>query len=441
MKKKKLRFKIGKLSMKVSSKPGRQGVTLMEVLMSVMIMSIGVVSLASLFPISILRGVQATQLTNSTVLRYNAEALIDSLPQRLVFDPDGTLELNGHIRHQRANRKYVVDPWGAYFANLDGTGLEDNFGNDGSNNPAMFVPRFDAGMTSQLPLINSFSLPDSWTLLYEGVPDGINSARNTITIDRDDVYDSVTNPSGILTLSELQTLLDNTVGNGRLIIYDTTGKQMQVRTVSGLSINPITREVSLGTPLPDNGLYNGISKIRFEILEQRYTYLLTVRRSIATDIASVDVVVFFRRNFTPEYEAIHQTENFVAEWLPGPDGQWGFAGVDDDGDKDDGGATDEKAGEAGWPGSDDYRRRAFRLRYNTSVEKPLLKKGGYVFDVINAHWYRIQKIENETAVTAEITLDQPILQSINPIADGTPTAGLIIMPNVVQVYPLGNKTR
>ncbi|QDT23836.1 hypothetical protein [Gimesia chilikensis] len=437
---KKLRFNTGKLYMKTSSKPGRQGVTLMEVLMSVMIMSIGVVSLASLFPISILRGVQATQLTNSTVLRYNAEALIDSLPQRLLFDPDGTLEANGHVRHQRANRKYVVDPWGAYYANLDGTGLEDNFGNDGSNNPAMFVRRFDAGLTTQLPLINYFSLSDSWTLLFEGVPTGINTALDTISIDANDIL-SGANPSGILSLTELQTLLNSTVGNGRLIIYDTTGKQMQVRAVSGSSINATTGEVSLGTPLPDNGLYNGISKIRFEILEQRYTYLLTVRRSIATDIAAVDVVVFFRRNFTPEYEAIHQTENFVAEWLPGDDMGWGFAGVDDDGDKDDGGATDEKEGEAGWPGSDDYRRRRFRLRYNTSVEKPLLKKGGYVFDVINAHWYRIQKIENETAVTAEITLDQPILQSINPTADGTPTAGLIIMPNVVQVYPLGNKTR
>ena len=120
----------------------------------------------------------------------------------------------------------------------------------------------------------------------------------------------------------------------------------------------------------------------------------------------------------------------------------GSCRVDDDGDKDDGGSTDEYAGEAGWPGSDDYRRRDFILRYNTSVDKPNLKKGGYVFDSINARWYRIQKIENETATTADLTLDQPIIQSINSSGSpGTPVSGLIVMPNVVQVYPLGNKAR
>ena len=124
------RFKSGQPVLGTPGSQQRAGVTLMEVLMSVMIMSIGVVSLASLFPISILRGVQATQLTNATVLRYNAEALIDSLPTHFVFDPDGTLNANGHIAHQRANRKYVVDPLGAYYASLDGTGLEARFAVD-----------------------------------------------------------------------------------------------------------------------------------------------------------------------------------------------------------------------------------------------------------------------------------------------------------------------
>ena len=55
----------------------RPGTTLTEVLMSILIMSIGVVTLATLFPIAILRSVQATQLTNATILRYDAEAIID----------------------------------------------------------------------------------------------------------------------------------------------------------------------------------------------------------------------------------------------------------------------------------------------------------------------------------------------------------------------------
>ncbi len=409
----------------------RRGVTLMEVLMSVMIMSIGVVSLASLFPISILRGVQATKLTNATVLRYNAEALIDAFPQPFVFDPDGTLNTNGHIAHQRQNRNYIVDPLGHYYATTDATGFEDSFGNDGSSTALTRIPRFNAGLTSQLAAFNYFSQQDSWSLLYEGIPTGINTARDTIAIDPSDVS------SNIVNLTDLSQAL-STVTGGRILIYDTTGKQIQVRNITGANINSSPAEVSFADPLPGNGLYDGISKIRIEVLEQRYSYLLTVRRQIASDIASVDVVVFFRRNFDPEYEAVHQTENFVAEWLPGNDGAWGIAGYDDDND----GTDDERAGEQGAPGSDDFQRRSFTLRFNTSVEKPLLKKGGYVFDSINARWYRIQKIENEGAATVDLTLDQPIIQSINDSGSPlTPVTGLIVMPNVVQVYPLGNKSR
>jgi len=59
----------------------RAGTTLSEVLISLLVMSIGIVSLATLFPISVLRSVQATQLTNSTNLRYNVEALVGALPK------------------------------------------------------------------------------------------------------------------------------------------------------------------------------------------------------------------------------------------------------------------------------------------------------------------------------------------------------------------------
>ena len=430
------RFKSGQPVLRTPGSQQRAGVTLMEVLMSVMIMSIGVVSLASLFPISILRGVQATQLTNATVLRYNAEALIDSFPTHFVFDPDGTLNANGHIAHQRANRKYVVDPLGAYYASLDGTGLEARFGNDGSSSPFSNIRRFNAGLTTQLQALNFFTQQDSWDELYSGIPAGINGARDTITIDANDIA------SGVVNLDEVSQIVTPATGSavgGRILIYDTTGKQMQERFITGANINSGAATISFSDPLPNNGLYDSISKIRLETLDPQYSYLLTVRRSIASDIASVDVVVFFRRNFSPEFEAVHEVENFVAQWLPGPDGDWGISGVDDDND----GSTDEQAGEQGATGSDDYRRRAFRVRFNTNVDPPNLKRGGYVFDTVNARWYRIQKVDNYPigSPTADITLDQPIIQSINPSADDTPAPGLILMPHVVQVYPLGNKTR
>ena len=66
------------------SPPG--GVTLSEVLVSMLIMSVGVVSLATLFPISVLRTAQATQLTHSVFLRNNAEAAVESVT-RMGLDP------------------------------------------------------------------------------------------------------------------------------------------------------------------------------------------------------------------------------------------------------------------------------------------------------------------------------------------------------------------
>lgn len=61
----------------------RRGVTLSEVLVSLLVMSIGVIALATLFPISTLRVVQATQLTQATQLRYNAEGMLAARPELL----------------------------------------------------------------------------------------------------------------------------------------------------------------------------------------------------------------------------------------------------------------------------------------------------------------------------------------------------------------------
>ncbi len=52
-----------------------------------------------------------------------------------------------------------------------------------------------------------------------------------------------------------------------------------------------------------------------------------------------------------DYQNMFLAMNMPSEWLPGPDREWGVAGVDDDSD----GNTDEADGEAGFSGSDDVR--------------------------------------------------------------------------------------
>lgn len=64
-----------------SSTTIRRGVTITEVLVSLAVMSVGVIAVATLFPLSVLRTVQATQLTNAAQLRYNFEGMAGARPE------------------------------------------------------------------------------------------------------------------------------------------------------------------------------------------------------------------------------------------------------------------------------------------------------------------------------------------------------------------------
>lgn len=419
----------------------RRGVTLMEVLMSVMIMGLGVIPLATLFPISVKRSAQATQLTNATILRYNAEAMLDAFPGRLLHDPDNDGDRN---EHRYTNRKYVVDPIGYLLA--DDPAYRGKFGNDGQGAAYGNVLRFDAGFTAMGSGPNFFSQQDSWRVQFEGIP--LSNSLTELTFD----------PAELTT--ELMTDIDTNAVAGypqgiwsRIVIFDESGKQAQIRPLTSISAADISNHALTGfTALPDNLRYvaaNGttglVSKVRIEIQEQRYTYLLSVRHQ-PTRVAAVDVVVFFKRDYSPLSEVVHSVSNFVT-YTNGADGSPGISGVDDNQD----GTTDDR-GELGWKGSDDLPNYQFTLHYNNKITgsplnmsvdevRPPLRKGGHIFDVRNARWYRIQNyVENSTATAALVTLDQPIVQDIRTSAGSATTAdGIIVRSDVVQVYALGNK--
>lgn len=54
----------------------RSAATLTEVLMALLIMSIGIVSVITMFPLAVLRSIQATNLTNSRLLKENVEQVV-----------------------------------------------------------------------------------------------------------------------------------------------------------------------------------------------------------------------------------------------------------------------------------------------------------------------------------------------------------------------------
>ncbi|WP_278440682.1 hypothetical protein [Gimesia maris] len=408
--------------------------------MSVMIMGLGVIPLATLFPISVKRSAQATQLTNATILRYNAEAMLDAFPGRLLHDPDND---GNRDEHRYTNRKYIVDPIGYLLA--DDPAYQGRFGNDGQGAAYGNVLRFDAGFTAMGSGPNFFSQQDSWRVQFEGIP-----KSNSLT--ELEFY-----PEDLST--ELMTDIDQNAVAGysqgiwsRIVIFDESGKIAQVRPLTSIPPANISSHTLTGfTALPDNLRYvdSGglgiVSKVRIEIQEQRYSYLFSVRHQ-PTRVAAVDVVVFFKRDFSPLSEVVHSVSDFV-RYTPGADGSPGVDGVDDNQD----GNTDDR-GELGWKGSDDEPNYQFTLHYNNKITgpplnmsvddvRPPLRKGGHLFDVKNARWYRIQNYqENSSATAALVTLDQPIAQDIRTSAGSTTTAdGVIIRSDVVQVYALGNK--
>ena len=432
---------------------GRRGATLMEVLMSVMIMGLGVIPLATLFPISVKRSAQATQLTNATILRYNAEGLLDAFPGPLLHDPDD----NGNRdEHRYSSRKYVVDPIGYFLA--DNNVYQGRFGNDGQGG-AFGIKRHAAGFVNEptsMPAssprpsqpdlaTNFFSQQDSWRLQFEGAP--ISNTLTGLTFDPADLS------TDLMTEISQNAVAGSPQGiRSRIVIFGEDGKQAQVRPLTSISATDIANTSLTGfTSLPDNlryvdsGGFGIVSKVRVEIQEQRYTYLLSVRHQ-PTRVAAVDVVVFFKRDFSPLSEVVHSVSNFV-RYSKGLDNQPGIATVDDNQD----GNIDD-AGELGWRGSDDEPNYVFTLTYNNKITgaplsmsvddiRPPLKKGGHIFDVKNARWYRIQNyVENTAGTAADVILDQPIVQDIRTSSGGTVNAdGVIVRSDVVQVYALGNK--
>ena len=508
----------------------RDGTTLSEVLVSLLVMSIGVVSLITLFPISVLRSAQATHLTNSANLRYNVEAMLGARPDLYtiakswqagqsyavgdfvtpmeltamkappvvfqctqagisgIVEPnwdyrDGNLTRNDGSWNQATQtydnpviwttirlKNYVVDPLGEVLmagspsdAVYRQTNRGDFFGNDGSI-PTRLIRAFSGGVANEVAADDMATLPDSW----------INQAEST-RIN----YDSTSGQSCTLgDLQEFLTPVTNGYPNTRIVFFNDTGKVSHVRQIASTSANNQTAQtVNWIGSLPSG--FNPV-KARIDTKSRRYTWMLSIRRSFG-GASLMDVVVFFKRPFSPKdeqlYPATFQTgaidvsnsdpqndrwANFVRD--PGTDGFRGSSGDDN------GVYGDEDIGELGWPGSDDTARNWVVLQWNTSGDKPFVKKGGFITDAENLRWYRItdyfegptpesvMTLANITTSIAAYTPDAPlaghrsilvrvensILQNgtqptggpnVSAIG-GTPRGRAMLMRGIIDVYPI-----
>jgi len=373
--------------------------------MSMMILSIGVLSLASLFPIGILSSVRATQLTHAVTLKHNVANRID-LDPGLILDPDRNYnQLTG------TNLRYIVDPLGSVrLADLNGNGLIDPteeappFGwvdansngsvdnEDANNNGALdpgedtnsngvldcefIASRWDAGYTSLSRAEDLVALADSWTELATGAPETFLTPRKVRGAQSMDL----TAARSIATTNQQGPQVPL-----RIMLVDQRNGQSHSSLISSV----VGQDIEWDRALPTAAMHN-IDEIRVQQQELKYTCLFTVRRE-GNGTASVDVVVFLRRSFNLDDERPVRCST-------------GFR----------------------------YGKQSITVT-NVPVDMSV-RPGGYVLDTQNLRWYQIASITDPPATSRVIKLQQTIVEE----APGGSNAA-ILMPNVVQVFQLGDR--
>jgi len=512
----------------------RAGTSLTEVLMSLMIMSLGVVSVATLFPISALRTLEANKQTNSTIVRFTAEALIDVDPQ-FVHNPDGVYAFPGAAagvidstpynssysltppmpaQPTFRGQNYLVDPIGWQGFNEDpatpgaplpgypiiappptGASPRDWFGNNvftlaagttfsplprrytGASLFALPYPTTAAELlTAKARAAGLASQPDNWKAVGEGqfvaaIPVAATAGITGVTLDGDTDLSSVNPATGVIY---------------RAVIYDVDGEHSEVRDGirDGMTVNynggANAWEVTWLNALPARfdsptaGALPNIGKVRIEVADQVYTWMLSVRKR-SSGPASVDVVVFFKRNFDPNNERVFDAEfrkyklwqNAKNDYDDIPPGSLtlrkpGIAGVDDNGFN-----GNDDVGEIGYPGiysnEQDVQNGTVTIKVPSSAtddERPKLKRGGYIYDTKNGLWYRIRAVQNEQFGVGpgsnedwvDVVLDETIRLDSTEDLDGSGSlnlagedsngngkidrGGAIVHPNVVNVFSL-----
>ena len=476
------------------------GVTLVEVLMSLMIMSIGMASVAVLFPISVLRSVQATQMTNAAILKYNVEAFVQMNPQ-LIFDPDGDGNLDEHIRNQTESR-YIIDPTG-YFelaasgnshatyatlsANNNSTlpndnaqrGFVDWIGNtdvDSSdvnlNTPTAYtsLPRYDGGIrvgtisatypagftpssggedARALKMLGSTLTKqgDGWETQLEALPvnfvfaDGstpgptaassalIAGLELPIDLDLSGVMtaqNSVPKVSGTQIIPEPELCrvvifsVDGAFSVSLPLIDIPTGSKYVLWT-EDLNLNgtadageDVNLNGVLDTPALPVQFVNSISG-NFEIgrvllqtaKTQDYNWLLTVRRGQDGQARGVDVVVTHNKGITADDERVFSASFNTSNVAPNSPLQI------------------EVLINGGQTSTGD-------------TAEPLLKRSGYVLDVINARWYRIRNYREANVTVGTVTGPGYIVDLETPVVANAVVGAAMFLPGVIDVYPMGS---
>jgi hypothetical protein len=338
--------------------------------MSLLIMGLGITSVFTLFPMSVLRSVKSTNLTNATLVSQSARDLFYASRGTLTLPPsrsdsniythgkDGYLTTSPVIPDNelasgvdgRFEGTYVIDPYGATLAN----GISSHPGKFGMVDP--FTPNSGYGVFRVANGLSAGNVTsaDSWITDYEEVPVSVDTsgANHTITFSDTGVADSVATDTRLLILS---ANLRQSITRG----VDTAASSGGV----------IGLPASQGLPAAFDAA-DKIGLVRIQNFEpQRYTWLATIHQP-RNGSPTGQLAVFFRRS-AGEAEQLYDITSFQSNNFRI--------------------AVDDYTG--GKPAVGDYIFGTWTV--NT---------GGRV--VRHGRWYRIQQVEDKGSDDYVITLDR-----------------------------------
>jgi len=445
----------------------RSGSTLSEVLISVMVLGIGVISVATLFPLSVLRALRANQFTQATVLRYNAEASIGALDlsnKYQFFGPDNRPGQSG-VNDNAANgtdatgthpgpngiagdgddysiwdndelyssgsddvNRVLIDPLGYHLMGDLGGNWNRSFGNTADPNfPTRPLlrrvsgghPGNNANSGSSFNFTRAeaqvlATLQDQFTTLFDvevasavGTPiDRVNLPTRVDSSTGDELA-AIVQSGGVVNV----TVFANGSGFVRQVLaedLDGNGSLDPGEDVNGNGNLDETqaRQIIFDPPLPASVGTGAVERVVVQSLSEDFTWMITARLESRDLEVDMDVVVFHKRRFDEDDERI-------------------FNCIVNDTD----------------PGADNIYDEIVVVYSSGAGNRPFAKAGDWMLDVSNNYWYRVQSIRSEGQDTdgdgnleMVIRIDRSLID-----LDGNQAIQAAFMRGVVEVYPIGRQ--
>lgn len=388
----------------------RLGMTLTEVLMALMVMGIGLVSVITLFPLSILRSVEATKLTNATATRINAEAKIKASVSRGVTSTGGLEVINsailndpdrdGNVVTPHRNQNFIFDPLGATIGISDGRlpamqaspGDPNNpyynytvFG-DGPVSGTTYLRRYTFGLNTQGAAQEFVTSPDSFITLFDGIAGSAASEHRTFVppVANATQLNFYGFPFDEYTSRRVQVTLFGSTANGE--------STMAVLPGFTTANNLVEFKRSATDPVPRTipTRFASLERVTVDLPEDRYSWIATVRNKGATP--SVSVAVFFRRSFSPEDEKIIDLMKMAGQ------------------------------------------HTYFVQGLNPDALPPGLKQGGWMLDLDSFRWWKIAQLKRDNARNGYwIATDS---EEYDPGTSSNKPIKAVFPGNIVEVYNL-----